>query len=288
MPDDIPRLPPRDVATHKGDYGHVVVVAGSVGMTGAAALTTLAALRSGAGLVTLLCPDGAWSALASRLLEAMVKPVGKEGARGWDGAAARGAAEFIAGVAKPVVAIGPGMGRSTAVAACVRTVFASVTAPVVVDADGLVAFANDPEALRREGPPVVLTPHPGEAARLVGPFEGKDDEQRARAARSLAERTRAVVILKGHRSVVTDGTRLVRNETGNPGMATGGSGDVLTGVTASLLAAGLGPFDAARLAAHVHGAAGDIAASQLGQASLIAGDIVRALPEAFRQLDRPT
>ena len=287
----VPRLPARRPATHKGDYGHVLVAAGSVGMTGAASLAAEAAMRSGAGLVTLACPAKAWPVLASQLREVMVRPVGPEHSGSWTlqaaaeveelagSLAAASAANSISG--RTVLAVGPGMGRSDEALAAARRLAAVKGLPLVLDADGLVAFEGRAEELARRGAPTILTPHPGEAARLVGAFDGRDDDARRTAAIALARAAKAIVVLKGHRTVITDGERVELNRTGNPGMATGGAGDVLTGIIAGLLATGLEPFDAAHLGAHVHGFAGDLAAIDVGQTSLVAGDILSYLPKAF-------
>lgn len=293
MTSALPVIPKREPASHKGDYGHVVLAAGSLGMTGAAGLAAEAAVRSGAGLVTLLCPEGVWGVLASQLVEVMVRPVGPEGAPGWMSGFASEVERFVEGVSarggRVVLAVGPGMGRGREPAYCVRSLVAALDLPLVLDADGVVAFEGQAEEISKRGAPTVLTPHPGEAARLLGrkdgKFDGRDDEARLAAARKLVEKTGAVVVLKGHRTVVADRERLEINGTGNPGMATGGAGDVLTGVIAGLLAIGLGPYDAARLGAHVHGLAGDIAADELGRTSLAAGDVLRHLPAAFKRLD---
>ena len=288
MSDPLPTIPERGPASHKGDYGHVIVAAGSVGMTGAAGLASDAAVRSGAGLVTLLCPHGTWRVLATQLREVMVCPVGHEGASGCMSGFASEVEQFVEGVrergGKAVLAVGPGMGRGREPASCVRRLAGALDLPLVLDADGIVAFEGKTKELAKRDEPTVLTPHPGEAARLVGGFDGRDDEARLAAARKLAEKAGAVVVLKGHRTVVTDGEHVAVNETGNPGMATGGVGDVLTGVIAGLLAIGLAPFDAARLGAHVHGLAGDIAAEDVGGLSLAAGDVLRYLPAAFGRL----
>lgn len=290
MTSGLPAIPKRRPEIHKGDCGHVIVVAGSVGMTGAAALASEAAVRSGAGLVTLLCPEGVWGVLASQLCEVMVHPVGPEGAGKWSVAAAEGVERFVAVLAGPrphgriVAAMGPGMGRGKEPLLCVRRLAESLAVPLVLDADGIVAFEGRADELTKRDEPTILTPHPGEASRLVGEFDGRDDGARVGAAVKIVEKTGAIVVLKGHRTIVATPGRYETNETGNPGMATGGSGDVLTGVIAGLLATGLGPFDAARLGAHVHGLAGDIAAEEFGEVSLAAGDVLRSLPAAFKRL----
>ncbi len=182
------------------------------------------------------------------------------------------------------MALGPGMSREAGAEDVARKLALGLDHPLVLDADGLNAFEGRAHDIAARAQPTVLTPHPGEAARLVGEFDGRDAAARRGAAVELARVTKGVVILKGHGSVITDGERVEIIETGNPGMATGGSGDVLTGVVAGLLGQGLLPFDAARLGAHVHGLAGDLAAAELGETSLIAGDLLRFLPAAFMRL----
>lgn len=294
MASPLPRLPRRESATNKGDYGHVFVVAGSVGMTGAASLTAEAAVRSGAGLVYLLCPEGTWTVLASSVREVLVRPVGPGGARSFTPEAVKDVESFVARTGgrpaaagkRAVIALGPGMGRERGAEACARGLALKLEHPLVLDADGLNAFEGRAKDIAGRARPTVLTPHPGEACRLVGEFDGRDDAARRDAAVRLARAAGSIVILKGHRSVVTDGERVEINETGNPGMASGGVGDVLTGVVAGLMAVGMDAFDAARLGAHVHGLAGNVAAKEIGETSLAAGDILRHLPAAFMRIER--
>jgi NAD(P)H-hydrate epimerase len=184
------------------------------------------------------------------------------------------------------VALGPGMGRSKKLPQLVRSLYESLAQPLVIDADGLNALATGDNALAGPSGPRILTPHPGELARLV---KAADDQKATRdeqiaAAKQLATEHRVVIVLKGHQSYITDGTQETINTTGNPGMATGGTGDVLTGVITALVCQGLAPFDAALLGAHVHGLAGDLAARDLGQVSLIASDLLRYLPKAFQSV----
>jgi NAD(P)H-hydrate epimerase len=181
-------------------------------------------------------------------------------------------------------ALGPGLGRSDDLVRLVSHLYQSVNIPLVVDADGLNALAASPEALFAAAGPRVLTPHPGEFRRLAAAVQLSDvpiDQQ----AIQLSLQSEAVIVLKSHHTLTIDQDRQARNNTGNPGMATGGSGDVLTGVITALICQGLEPFDAARLAVHVHGLAGDLAAAQLGQVSMIATDLIRYLPAAFLQLE---
>jgi NAD(P)H-hydrate epimerase len=287
----LPQLPPRSPDSNKGDYGSVFVVAGSVGMTGAASLTAKAAARAGAGLVFLLCPEATWGVLATQFREIMVRPVGPEGARGWTPSAAEDVTKFIEHMrgtrkndTRIAVAMGPGMSRAPGSAECARTLALGLEHPLVLDADGLNAFEGRAGDLAARTSPTILTPHPGEAYRLAGKFDGCDNDARRDEAIKLARATGATVVLKGHRTIITDGERTETNETGNPGMATGGAGDVLTGVIAGLVAGGMDTFDAARLGTHVHGLAGDIAARKVGETSLIAGDVLRHLSAAFTSL----
>ncbi len=180
------------------------------------------------------------------------------------------------------IACGPGLSRSHDLTELVAWLYTTVARPAVFDADGLNALAAQPEVLARPGGPRVLTPHPGELRRLIGSDDRPPREELEDRAVELAQRSGAVVVLKGHRTLITDGNHRAHNSTGNPGMATGGTGDVLTGIVTALLCQGLSPFDAARLGTRIHGLAGDLAAEELGQVSLIASDLVQFLPRAFR------
>jgi NAD(P)H-hydrate epimerase len=276
-------LPARPAAGHKGSFGHVLVAAGSRGKTGAAALAAEGAARAGAGLVTIACAASSSPILQARLAEAMTAPL-EETAEGELAPAAAGPILALARE-RSVLALGPGLGRGAAPRELVRRVVAGVAVPFVLDADGLVAFAGEPEVLRDRASPAVLTPHPGEAALLVGAEPRELNRDRVAAALRLAERSGAVVVLKGASTVVADADGRVRiNPTGGPILATGGTGDVLAGVIAGLLAQGLAPFDAASLGVYLHGAAGDRLAACTGAAGALAGDVARALPEAAEAL----
>jgi NAD(P)H-hydrate epimerase len=273
-------LLPRDPDTHKGSYGRVLVVGGAPGMAGAAALAARAALRGGAGLVTVAAPETVAAIVAGLTAETLVRPHPSNA----DGGLAAGALAGIRALAEDadVLAVGPGIGTSEEARRLVRELVTGAEVPVVLDADGLNAFAGHADALRDVGPPCVLTPHPGEAGRLLACSTAQVQADRLAAARVLAEQTGAVVVLKGYRSLVCSPTgRLAVNPTGNPGMATGGAGDVLTGLIAALIAQGLDAVAAARLGTFLHGEAGDVAALQVGEISLIASDIIDALPAAF-------
>ena len=279
------RLPERRRDAHKGDFGHVLVVAGSPGMMGAGCMAARAAQRAGVGLVTLALPRSLNLVVEIALTSVMSMPLPEtvDGVLGLDAACRvlEQAGRF------DVFAIGPGLGRAEETQRMACRLVRRLQGPVVVDADGLNALAADLDSLRHRRAPTILTPHPGEMARLTGAANAAQIQaDRTGAATGFARKHRVIVVLKGYGTVVTDGERVCVNETGNPGMATGGSGDVLTGLTAGLLCQGLEPFAAARLAAFVHGLAGDLAAARLGEVSLIPEDILECLPEVFRALER--
>ncbi len=274
----LPRLADRPPDSHKGNFGLVLVIGGSRGMVGAAALCGMAALRGGAGLVRLAVPDVCLNTAAGVEPSCMTVPLSSDRI----GRIALDAREEIGRLASAatVVVCGPGIGRSLGLEVLVSGLYARLPQPMVVDADGLNALAARREALAHPGGPRILTPHPGEFARLLGRPRVPPEERQA-AAVELAARCGVVLVLKGHRTLITDGAQQAVNTTGNPGMATGGSGDVLTGLIAALACQGLTPFDAARLGAYLHGLAGDLGATELGQQCLIASDLVRYLPRAF-------
>ncbi len=276
----LPELPRRALESHKGSFGTALIVGGSRGMTGAVSLAGMAALRGGAGLVRLAVADACLETVASLEPSYMTAAVPCDRA-GRIAYAARQSIVRLAATAT-AVACGPGLGRSLGLDALVSWLYVNLRQPLVVDADGLNALAARREVFDRPGGPRILTPHPGEFARLVG-ADRVPVEQRERMAIDLARRSKAVVVLKGHHTLITDGDRWARNVTGNPGMATGGTGDVLTGLVTSLVCQGLAPFEAAQLGVYLHGLAGDLAVDRLGQESMTASDLVRFLPEAFLQ-----
>jgi NAD(P)H-hydrate epimerase len=267
-------LPKRKADTHKGDYGKVLVVAGSPGMCGAAVLAGEGAYRAGAGLVHYACPASVRDVISIKQTCGVVRAYEEK-------TAAEQILEYAAECDAAV--IGPGLSRAEPVVRAVHEVVSRIQIPFVLDADGLNAFERDPELLARGKAPRVLTPHPGEASRLVRMNLAAIQEDREEAARQIARRFLAVAVLKGHGTVVTDGEKCFVNRTGNPGMATGGSGDVLAGVIGALLGQKLAPLEAARLGVEVHGRAGDLAARQRGEVSLMATDLLDALPRAFRK-----
>jgi NAD(P)H-hydrate epimerase len=277
----LPVLPPRKPDGHKGDYGRVLIIGGSQGMAGAIALAGMAALRSGAGLVKLATASSCQATVASFEPSAMTIALAADE----HGLISEAALPTIVEAAKEatVLACGPGLGRSDALAQVVAWLYQNITQSMVFDADALTLLAREPAILARAGGPRILTPHPGEFARLLGRPSFPPSE-REKLATEFARTNKLVLVLKGHQTVITDGTRTAINQTGNPGMATGGTGDVLTGVITALVGQGLAPYDAARLGVHVHGLAGDLAAAELGQVSLIASDLVTYLPRAWKSL----
>jgi NAD(P)H-hydrate epimerase len=256
-------------------------------MAGAIGLAGLAALRSGAGLVTLVVPRSIQVTVASFEPSVMTLAVGgaDEDALGGEAAVAiRALAEEV-----DVIAVGPGLGRATETVRLVHSLYHHVRLPMVVDADGLNGLAEQPARLVSPAGPRVLTPHPGEFARLTGERPVTDTVGRAEQAARLSRQdasSQTVVVLKGHQTVICDWQKYAVNSTGNPGMATGGTGDCLTGMIGALIGQGLSPWDAARLGVHLHGQAGDRAAAVLGQVSMIASDLIRYLPEVFRTYPR--
>ncbi len=278
-------VPARHADTHKGTYGHVLVVAGSRGKTGAAGLAATGALRSGAGLVTVATPASIVPVVAALGAEFMTLPLAETP----DGVLAAAAADEALSAPHDVMAVGPGIGTGPDAAAFVEHLLRRAAGPLVLDADAISVLAGRTEALAGTAErPVVVTPHPGELARLTGQSAEEIQRDRIGAAGAVAQRHGVYVVLKGHRTVLAapDG-RIAINTTGNPGMATGGSGDVLTGMVAAWLAQLRDPWAACRLAVYLHGAAGDLAAAAHGEAGLIAGDIAASLGPALLDLMRP-
>ncbi|RJQ28934.1 MAG: NAD(P)H-hydrate dehydratase [Peptococcaceae bacterium] len=273
-------LPQRRSTAHKGDFGRVLVVAGSRGMTGAACLAAAAAARAGAGLVTLGVPESLHDLVEMKLTEVMTVPLPDTG-RGIFSPAAR--PEILALLERAdVLALGPGLSAEPEAFTLVRELLPEVSVPCVLDADALNALAGASDLLKKATAPLVITPHPGEMAGLLGNNTQKIQENRLRIAGEAAVNWGATVLLKGYRTVVAapDDTVYI-NPTGNPGMATGGSGDVLTGIIAAFLGQGLDTARAAAAGAYLHGLAGDLAAGEKGMIGLIAGDILEAFPRAI-------
>lgn len=270
-----PVLPRRERTAHKGDFGRVYLLAGSVGFTGAPVLAAAGALKAGAGLVTVAVPESAYPAAAAKLLCAMPKPLPER-----DGVVAEGALPGIFKALRTADAalVGPGLGRADTVA---RAVVEEAPCPLVVDADGLNALAGHIDVIdTRRDKVTVLTPHFGEFCRLLGETPEKPEE----AAQDFAKDHGCIVVLKGHRTLTAfpDGESAL-NPTGNPGMATGGSGDVLAGMLVSLLGQGFDPKWAVPAAVYLHGRAGDLAAEALGEYAMTAADLLAYLPAAMRE-----
>lgn len=266
----LPSFPDRPADGHKGTFGRVLIVAGSRGMSGAAVLSGLGALRGGAGLVTLAVPQGILPIVAASEPSYLTIPL-KEDPKGRIRVSALKRI-LAAAEGMTVVAIGPGWGRSEGLTELAAHLYREIPLPIVIDADALNALAQRREHQAHAGPRI-LTPHPGEFARLTGLDAGEIAADREGTAAAYARDHEVTLILKGARSVVTDGDRLYVNTTGNSGMATGGAGDVLTGAIAALLAQGMEPFEAAQLGVWLHGRAGDLAAEELSQPGLIASDL---------------
>jgi NAD(P)H-hydrate epimerase len=279
----IPKLKPRARDAHKGDFGRVCLIAGSIGMSGAAALAGRAALRAGAGLVRVATPKSVLPIVASIEPSFTTVPLPEDSM----GRIAANAVNTILNLIpeNDCFAFGPGVGIAHGVCLVLQRLLAQRGLRLIIDADGLnnLSKINDwPEQTKAD---VILTPHPGEMKRLwAGLFRKPLPADRRSQAVELANKTKTTVVLKGAGTVVTDGQQVYINNTGNPGMATAGAGDVLTGVIAALIGQGLNNFDAAVLGVYVHGLAGDIAAKKMGQISLIATDIIESLGEAFRKI----
>jgi len=276
---DLPRLAARRPDAHKGDFGKLLVVGGSVGLTGAACLAASSALRSGAGLVTVAAPERAAGIVTTVQPCAMTLPLAQTETGGVSVRAAPAILEFLERA--DALVLGPGLGLSPDSVTLVERLLRALPCPAVVDADGLNALARQTALLDRCPRPIVLTPHPGEMRRLDDAAAEGMAKDRAAYARTFARRFDGVLVLKGKETVVSDGERSYRNCTGNPGLATGGTGDVLSGVLGALLGQGLDAFDAAVLAVYLHGRAGDLAAERRGEIGMIASDVVDALPRAF-------
>lgn len=268
--------------SHKGDYGKLLIIAGSAGMSGAAYMSAQAALKSGAGLITVACPRCVNTVLETKTTEVMTLPL-----EDTDGHIAKSAIEELLPRLSKVdaVLIGPGLGRSHDISEIVRALLRACRVPVIVDADAINVVAEDRSVLSECACDLIFTPHAAEAARLTGLDISYIEENRIEVSRECSEELGAVILLKGHHTIVTseDLTQYINN-TGNPGMASGGSGDVLAGVAAALAARGISCAAAAAAAAHIHGRAGDIAARLYGEESMSAADILSSLPKAISDI----
>jgi ADP-dependent NAD(P)H-hydrate dehydratase / NAD(P)H-hydrate epimerase len=273
---------PRD--SNKGSYGHVLVIGGSLGKAGSVAMAGMAALRSGAGLSTVATPKSVLATVAGFHPELMTEPLDESDA----GSVALKAKTPIADLArgKTVVAIGPGVSRHLETSELVRYLVKTLSQPIVLDADGLNAFADHAKELNGKGRSLIITPHPGEMARLAGCTIAEVQSDRINVARNFSREHDLILVLKGHRTLVAQPSGEVWvNTTGNPGMATGGTGDILTGMVAGMMAQNPGRiFEAVIAAVHLHGLAGDVACESTGEQSLVATDLIKAMPEAFRRV----
>ncbi len=278
-------LPKRRRDANKGDYGHVFVIAGSPGFTGAAALCSQAALLCGSGLVTLGIAEGLNTILARKLTEVMTKPLPETPAGTLSESAFAAIMKFSEKADS--AAIGPGLSRNPSTGRLIRKLVVSLKRPIVLDADGINALEGKSSLLKSAKAPVIITPHPGEMSRLTGFSIKNITAAKEKVAKDFAKKYNVVCVLKGHGTVVArpDGKVFV-NTTGNPGMAKGGAGDLLTGMIASFVGQGIRPFDAARLAVYLHGLAGDLAAKEKGEASMLASDLLNKIPEAIRSLNK--
>lgn len=267
-------LPDRTIDAHKGDCGKILLLCGSKGYTGAAYLAATGALRSGAGLVFLGVPESIYAIEAVKLNEAIVFPLPDEDGK-LSGTAIPEILERLPSM--DAVLIGPGLGQSEGTHQVVKAVLENAACPVVLDADGINVTAPHKDLVRERTNPTILTPHAGEFARLGG--EAGD---RQAAAEKMARDLGCIMLLKGHGTVITDGAATYINPTGNPGMAVGGSGDVLAGIITTLLGIGIEPLEAAACGAWLHGAAGDRCAAEIGQYGMLPSDMVNVLPRLLK------
>jgi NAD(P)H-hydrate epimerase len=275
-------IPPRESDSHKGDFGHVLLIAGSRGKTGAAHLAALGALRSGAGLVSVATPRSCQPILAAMGAEYMTVPLEETP----EGRVALGALESILEFEQDVIAVGPGLGTGPDVTAFVQELLDQSESPLILDADALNALASDPDRLQSDGSrPVVITPHPGEMARLTNRAIDDVQAHRVDVARDFAAAHQVYVVLKGYRTLIaTPDGKVFINPLGNPGMATGGTGDVLTGVLGAWLAQLLDAEAACKIGAYLHALAGDLTEADEGEVGMTAGDLVAHLGDAVLEL----
>ena len=268
-------LPDREAWGHKGDFGRLLLLCGSRGYTGAAYLAAMGALRCGAGLVFLGVPESIYAIEAVKLSEPVVFPLPDAGGM----LSREGIPEILERLPRmDAVLVGCGLGQSEDTLEVVRAVLENAACPVVLDADGINLLAGHKDLLRGRAYPTILTPHDGEFARLGGII----GEDRQRAAEEMARELGCTALLKGHRTCITDGKRTYINHTGNPGMAVGGSGDVLAGIITALLGQGIGPLEAAACGAWLHGRAGDLCAERLGQYGMLPSDMLEVLPRLLK------
>ena len=280
--ENVGKIPARKNDSHKGDYGTVFVIAGSLGMTGAAYLASEGALQAGSGLVINGIPESLNAIMEVKLTEVMTFPLPENKNKSLSSKALPAILGCVA--ESDVVAMGPGLGGDKDTYELVRTLIEKIDCPLVLDADGINALEGNIDILKSRNAATVITPHPGEMARLTGQEVSAIQADREAAAKKLAAAAGVVVCLKGHETVVAspDGSVYI-NDTGNSGMATGGTGDVLTGMVASFIGQGVDIFDAAISAVYLHGSAGDLAAEDVGPFCMTAVDVLDSLPDAFHK-----
>lgn len=272
-------LPSRSPGSHKGEVGRVLVIAGSAGMTGAGAMSCRAGLRAGAGVVLWAIPKSLNAIGESMVMEVMTLPVPDTPA----GAPSMEAREILVEAARETdcVVLGPGLPVAGDTGELMRLLIPEIYPPLILDGGAFSAIGTDVMIIRKRQSPTIITPHPGEMGRITGKTSDEVQAKRRDFAVKYAKLSGAVVALKGHGTVVTNGKDVYLNGTGNPGMSTAGSGDILCGVVAALVGQGLAPFEAAKLGVHLHGLAGDLGAAELGVHGLMASDIIEKLPAAF-------
>lgn len=271
----------RKTDTHKGDYGHVLIVAGSIGLTGAAYLASDAALLTGSGLVTCAIPKSLNSIMETKLTEVMTFPLEDNGKGHFSLSAFHKIKEFSQKT--DVVAIGPGISQKGEVGKLIKKLIKTLDVPIVLDADGINCIADEPQILKKAKKALVITPHPGEMSRVIRKEIGYIQKNRKSVAKNIAKKYGLTVVLKGKNTVVASQHENVYvNKTGNPGMASAGVGDILTGIIASLIGQGFSPFNAAECSVYIHGLAGDIAAKEKGEVSLRAQDVLNNISNAIK------
>lgn len=270
----------RKIDSHKGDYGRVGIIGGSTGMAGAPYLASLASLRTGCGYTYTLIPSALETVMSIKLTEGIVRPIKDDGVGHFTMESLQDILMHIKDM--DALAVGVGMGVDGDRTYIVREIIKNAKVPIVLDADAINCLSNEPHILENHETPIIITPHPGELARLLDISIEEIQKKRVYYSEYIAKKHNIIVVLKGHRTVVASPKLgIYINETGNPGMATAGSGDVLTGMIASLLAQGLKSFDATKLGVHLHGLAGDITKEKIGEYGMIATDIIESIPFAI-------
>ncbi|MCM8759996.1 MAG: NAD(P)H-hydrate dehydratase [Candidatus Omnitrophica bacterium] len=277
-------LPERKKDSHKGTYGHLFVIGGSPGLTGAVCLTSMAALRTGCGMVTAGVPESLNDVFEIKLTEVMTKPLSETGRRTIGPLAVDQCTEFIEKIDGLV--IGPGISTEFGTELFFKNLIPKISKPMVIDADGLKLLARNLDILENPDKKIILTPHPGEMSYLTGLTIPEIQKNREKVASEFAKKYNVMLVLKGYRTVVADGSNIFINKTGNPGMATAGSGDVLAGIIGSLIVQGFSLWESATMGVYLHGLAGDLAAKKIGEYSLIAGDIIDFLPQAIKKIQK--